>query len=356
MKQIPVVDSLEKYKKSISKYSPLTAEQEAAIARRIKAGTLNKCVYTEDAQKAIDTLVKHNLRFAFKVAVQYQGQGMALEDLINEANLGLIKAAPRFCEKKGFKFISYAVWWIRQSVLFALANQSRMTRIPIRQIASITEVLRVSGELEQKTHNKPTALEIAEAINKPVEEVERILKTSKPSFSFDKHLEADRATGRESTTTFLDTFVDPEQEPTDQQAIEKDEMLSKGVKKILKTLSPIEADVIKMYFGFKRKDGYQATLQDIGTKHGVTRERIRQIKDNVLRQLKSNGSAQFLQQGIVEVHPKIQDYILTKKQQREEFKRQALSKGLTGEAVKKYINACMTGKEKPKGLKMGSLV
>ena len=266
--------AVEKYLQEISKIPMITPEEETTLAQKIKMGN----------QRALDKLVQANLRFVVSVAKQYQHQGLSLSDLINEGNLGLIKAAQRFDETKGFKFISYAVWWIRQSILQALAEQSRIIRLPLNQVGSLNKISKESSRLEQVYQRLPSSDEIAEALDLPEEKVAEALKISTRHFSVDAPL----VQGEDSS--FLDVYVNNESPNADSGLIF--ESLSKEIQRSLSTLTERERDIINLYFGIGISHGL--TLDEIGAKFDLTRERVRQIKEKAIRRLKHTARSKLL--------------------------------------------------------------
>jgi len=258
--------SLDKYLQEIAKVDLITAEMEVDLARRIRAGD----------KVALEKLTKANLRFVVSVAKQYQNNGLTLGDLINEGNLGLIKAAGRFDEKRGFKFISYAVWWIRQSIMQALAEQSRIVRLPLNRIGSLTKVSKTFADLEQKFQREPSNEEVAEAIGVTEDEVRDNLRIGGRQVSVD----APFAHGEEGT--LLDVLSDVNE--SNPESAMMAESLVGEVQRSLATLTTREADVLKLYFGLNRKQ--PMTLEEIGDKFNLTRERVRQIKEKATRRLR----------------------------------------------------------------------
>ncbi len=258
--------SIEKYLEEIGGFSPLSPEEEIFLARRIKKGD----------EIALDKLVKANLRFVISVAKEYQGQGLPLQDLISEGNLGLIKAAQRFDETRGFKFISYAVWWIRQSILQALAEQSRVVRLPLNRVGAINKVGRALEELEKEFGREPSMDEIAEKMAMTSFEVADVLKTSA------RHLSLDEPFKEEEGNSLLDVIESDRYQPPDGSLMQ--ESLRVEIEKVLSTLKPREAEIIRLYFGL---DGDRPlTLEEIGEHFKLTRERVRQIKEKALRRLR----------------------------------------------------------------------
>lgn len=266
--------SLDKYLQDIGKEGLITAEEEVELARKIRGGD----------QKALDKLCRANLRFVVSVAKQYQNQGLSLPDLINEGNLGLIKAAQRFDETRGFKFISYAVWWIRQSILQALAEQSRIVRLPLNQVGSLNKIKKETSRLEQKFERTPSADEIAEALEIPEYKIDAALKISTKYISMDAPLIEDE------DTKFIDVFIDEDGPYTDSGLMY--ESLSQEIQRSLATLSEKEREVINLFYGIGVPHGL--TLEEIGAKFDLTRERVRQIKEKAIRRLKQNSRSKLL--------------------------------------------------------------
>jgi len=258
--------SIEKYLEEIGGYSPLSPEEEISLARKIKKG--------DDI--ALDKLVKANLRFVISVAKEYQGQGLPLQDLISEGNLGLIKAAQRFDETRGFKFISYAVWWIRQSILQALAEQSRVVRLPLNRVGAINKVGRALEELEKEFGREPSMDEIADKMAMTSFEVADVLKTSA------RHLSLDEPFKEDDGNSLLDVIESDRYKPPDGSLMQ--ESLRVEVEKVLATLKPREAEIIRLYFGLE--GDRPLTLEEIGEYFKLTRERVRQIKEKALRRLR----------------------------------------------------------------------
>ncbi len=258
--------SLDKYLQEIGKVELLTPEEEVELARRIKKGD----------QKALEKLTKANLRFVVSVAKQYQNQGLSLGDLINEGNLGLIKAAKRFDETRGFKFISYAVWWIRQSILQALAEQSRIVRLPLNRVGALNKIGKAFSTLEQEFEREPSTSELAEELDMSLFEVADTLKIS------GRHLSMDAPFAQGEDNRLLDVIQD-ERTPLPDFELMK-ESLSREVERALSTLTDREAEVIRLYFGLGRE--HSLTLEEIGEKFNLTRERVRQIKEKAIRRLR----------------------------------------------------------------------
>ncbi len=267
--------SLEKYLQEIGKVDLLTPEEEVELAKRIKSGD----------QAALEKLTKANLRFVVSVAKQYQNQGLSLSDLINEGNLGLIKAAQRFDETRGFKFISYAVWWIRQSILQALAEQSRIVRLPLNKVGSLNKINKAFSELEQAFEREPSAEELAEQLEIPTEEVETTLGVAARHVSMD----APFVTGEDNS--LLDVLENGTTGNTDTE-LEYKQSLRKEIERSLSTLTERQCDVIKLYFGIGVE--HPMSLEDIGDKFGLTRERVRQIKDKAINKLRSASRSKLL--------------------------------------------------------------
>jgi len=266
--------SLDRYLQEIGEVPLLTPEEEIELARRIK----------KNDQEALEKLTKANLRFVVSVAKQYQNQGLSLGDLINEGNLGLIKAAKRFDETRGFKFISYAVWWIRQSILQALAEQSRVVRLPLNRVGALNKIGKAFSNLEQEFEREPSATEIAEELEMTPYEVSDTLKIS------GKHLSLDAPFNQGDDNRLLDVIEDDQQQPPDEVLMQ--ESLRIEVQRALTTLSEREAEVIKLYFGLDRE--HPLTLEEIGERFHLTRERVRQIKEKAIRRLRHASRSKML--------------------------------------------------------------
>ena len=266
--------SLDKYLQEIGREELITAEEEVQLAQRIKQGD----------QTALEKLTKANLRFVVSVAKQYQNQGLSLPDLINEGNLGLIKAAKRFDETRGFKFISYAVWWIRQSILQALAEQSRIVRLPLNQVGSLNRISKEFSRLEQKYERPPLPDELAESLDIPQEKINAVMKIST------RHVSMDTPLAQDEDTKFIDVFMSEDTPTTD--SILMFESLSREIQRALATLTEKERDVITLYFGLGMNHGL--TLEEIAVKFDLTRERVRQIKEKAIRRLKHTSRSKLL--------------------------------------------------------------
>ncbi len=266
--------SLEKYLQEIGEVDLLTTKEEIDLARRIRKGE----------QLALEKLTKANLRFVVSVAKQYQNQGLSLGDLINEGNLGLIKAAKRFDETRGFKFISYAVWWIRQSILQALAEQSRVVRLPLNRVGALNKIGKAYSNLEQTYEREPSPEEIADALDMTPFEVTDTLKMS------GRHLSMDAPFNQGEDNRLLD-ILHNDQEPQPDNSL-MSESLKKEVDRALATLSPREAEVIRLYFGLNI--AHPLTLEEIGEKFSLTRERVRQIKEKAIRRLRHTSRSKAL--------------------------------------------------------------
>lgn len=266
--------SLDKYLQEIGKVDLISADEEVELAQKIKAGD----------NRALEKLTKANLRFVVSVAKQYQNQGLTLPDLINEGNLGLIKAAQRFDETRGFKFISYAVWWIRQSILSALAEQSRIVRLPLNKIGSINKINKMYALLEQSNERPPSAEEIAKELDMNENDVKESLKNSGRHLSMDAPL----VEGEESN--LYDVLRSGESPNPDKELIL--ESLRTEIERALETLTPREADVVRLYFGLGGLQ--QMTLEEIGETFDLTRERVRQIKEKAIRRLKHTSRSKIL--------------------------------------------------------------
>lgn len=271
---IPDETSLELYLKEISKNSALPAEEEARLAVKIRIGD----------KKALEKLIKANLRFVVSVARNYQNQGLPLGELISEGNLGLIQAAKRFDEKRNFKFISYAVWWIRQAILRALADRSRITRVPLNRIGIIHKVGRTQSKLEQRFRRVPTIEEIAQELGIAEEEIIAIQKIANRYLSLDTPVQSD------DSSQLIDLLHDENQELPDTKLVEVS--MQNGISKVLDTLNDREKKVLKLYFGVGEETSH--TLDEIGKRLHLTRERVRQIKEKAIYRLKNSYRSRYL--------------------------------------------------------------
>lgn len=266
--------SLDKYLQEIGKVDLLTPDEEVELAKRIREGD----------QYALEKLTKANLRFVVSVAKQYQNQGLSLGDLINEGNLGLIKAAQRFDETRGFKFISYAVWWIRQSILQALAEQSRIVRLPLNRVGSLNKISKTFSELEQKFEREPSPEELAEVLEISTGEVVDTLKIS------GRHVSMDAPFVQGEENSLLDVLENDSEDKPDSGLI--NDSLRREVQRALSTLTQREADVVTLYFGLNGE--HAMTLEEIGEKFNLTRERVRQIKEKAIRRLRHTSRSKAL--------------------------------------------------------------
>ena len=265
--------SLDKYLQEIGREELIKVEEEVELAQRIRQGD----------RAALEKLTRANLRFVVSVAKQYQNQGLSLPDLINEGNLGLIKAAEKFDETRGFKFISYAVWWIRQSILQALAEQSRIVRLPLNQVGSLNKITKAYAKFEQEHERKPSPEELAEYLNIPVEKIADTLKVS------GRHVSVDAPFVEGEDNNLLDVLVNDDAPIADKSLI--NESLSMEIDRALSTLTERESDIVKMFFGLGCQE---MTLEEIGDKFGLTRERVRQIKEKAIRRLRQNSRSKLL--------------------------------------------------------------
>ena len=267
--------SLERYLQEIGKVDLLTPEEEVDLAIKIKQGN----------QVALEKLTKANLRFVVSVAKQYQNQGLSLSDLINEGNLGLIKAAQRFDETRGFKFISYAVWWIRQSILQALAEQSRIVRLPLNKVGSLNKINKAFSQLEQQYEREPSAAELAEQLELEVGEVSSTLRIAARHISINAPFQAGE------TGSLLDVLPNSSLPSTDRQ-LSHGESLRKEIERSLSTLPERQKDIVRLYFGIGLE--HPVSLEDIGTQFSLTRERVRQIKDKAILKLRTTSRSKLL--------------------------------------------------------------
>ncbi len=266
-------EALDKYLQEIGKESMISTEEEVELAQLIRKGD----------RKALEKLTKANLRFVVSVAKQYQNQGLSLPDLINEGNLGLIKAAEKFDETRGFKFISYAVWWIRQSILQAIAEQSRIVRLPLNQVGSMNKINRLASKFEQENERRPSARELSEHIDLPMEKIDEAINISGKQVSVD----APFADGEESS--LLDVLVNDNSPSADRELVR--ESLQSEIRDILKELNERERNIIMAFFGI---DQPEMTLEEIGARFGLTRERVRQIKEKAIRRLRCTSKNKVL--------------------------------------------------------------
>lgn len=265
--------SLDKYLQEIGKEELITVEEEVELAQRIRKGD----------QKALEKLTRANLRFVVSVAKQYQNQGLSLPDLINEGNLGLIKAAEKFDETRGFKFISYAVWWIRQSILQALAEQSRIVRLPLNQVGSLNKINKAFSRFEQENERKPSPEELADSLELPADKVADTLRVS------GRHISVDAPFVEGEDNSLLDVLVNDDSPIADRSLI--NESLATEIERALATLTERERDIIRLFFGIGCQD---MTLEEIGEKFGLTRERVRQIKEKAIRRLRHTSRSKLL--------------------------------------------------------------
>mgnify|MGYP005812876739 FL=1 len=265
--------SLDKYLQEIGREDLITVEEEVELAQRIKNGD----------RQALEKLTRANLRFVVSVAKQYQNQGLSLPDLINEGNLGLIKAAEKFDETRGFKFISYAVWWIRQSILQALAEQSRIVRLPLNQVGSLNKINKAFSRFEQENERRPSAEELSEELDIPVDKIADTMKVS------GRHVSVDAPFVEGEDNSLLDVMINDDSPNADKVLI--NESLSKEIERALSTLSDREHEIVKKFFGIGVPE---MTLEEIGDEFGLTRERVRQIKEKAIRRLRSSSRSKLL--------------------------------------------------------------
>ncbi len=266
--------SLDKYLQEIGREDLITVEEEVELAQRIRNGD----------RLALEKLTRANLRFVVSVAKQYQNQGLSLPDLINEGNLGLIKAAEKFDETRGFKFISYAVWWIRQSILQALAEQSRIVRLPLNQVGSLNKINKAFSKFEQENERRPSPEELAEQLDIPVDKITDTMKVS------GRHISVDAPFVEGEDNSLLDVMINDDSPNADRVLI--NESLSKEIERVLAhTLSDRERDIVKKFFGIGMPE---MTLEEIGDEFGLTRERVRQIKEKAIRKLRPNSKSKLL--------------------------------------------------------------
>jgi RNA polymerase primary sigma factor len=265
--------SLDKYLQEIGREDLITVEEEIVLAQLIRQGD----------HAALEKLTRANLRFVVSVAKQYQNQGLSLPDLINEGNLGLIKAAEKFDETRGFKFISYAVWWIRQSILQALAEQSRIVRLPLNQVGSLNKITKALSKFEQEHERRPSPEELAKAMDMPVDKITDTLKVS------GRHISVDAPFVEGEDNSLLDVLINEDAPVADRTLM--NESLSREINRALSTLNERERDIVKMFFGISRNE---MTLEEIGDEFGLTRERVRQIKEKAIRRLKQSNKNTLL--------------------------------------------------------------
>ncbi|MBN2166193.1 MAG: sigma-70 family RNA polymerase sigma factor [Marinilabiliaceae bacterium] len=265
--------SLDKYLQEIGREELISVEEEVELAQRIKKGD----------QTALEKLTRANLRFVVSVAKQYQNQGLSLPDLINEGNLGLIKAAEKFDETRGFKFISYAVWWIRQSILQALAEQSRIVRLPLNQVGSLNKINKAYSKFEQENERKPSPEELADELELPADKVADTMRVS------GRHISVDAPFVEGEDNSLLDVLVNNDSPNADKSLI--NESLAKEIERALATLTERENDIIKLFFGIGCQE---MTLEEIGERFGLTRERVRQIKEKAIRRLRHTSRSKLL--------------------------------------------------------------
>lgn len=265
--------SLDKYLQEIGREELISVDEEVELAQRIKQGD----------REALEKLTRANLRFVVSVAKQYQNQGLSLPDLINEGNLGLMRAAEKFDETRGFKFISYAVWWIRQSILQALAEQSRIVRLPLNQVGSLNKINKAFSKFEQENERKPTTEELAKALDLPEDKINDTLRVS------GSHVSVDAPFVQGEENSLLDVLENTDLPNTDAQLIK--ESLAKEIERALATLTERERDIVKLFFGISCQE---MTLEEIGDQFGLTRERVRQIKEKAIRRLRHSSRSKLL--------------------------------------------------------------
>ena len=265
--------SLDKYLQEIGREDLITVEEEVELAQRIRKGD----------RVALEKLTRANLRFVVSVAKQYQNQGLSLPDLINEGNLGLIKAAEKFDETRGFKFISYAVWWIRQSILQALAEQSRIVRLPLNQVGSLNKISKAFSKFEQENERRPSPEELAGELDIPVDKISDTLKVS------GRHISVDAPFVEGEDNSLLDVLVNDDSPMADRSLV--NESLAREIDRALSTLTDREKEIIQMFFGIGQQE---MTLEEIGDKFGLTRERVRQIKEKAIRRLRQSNRSKLL--------------------------------------------------------------
>ena len=269
-------EALDKYLVEIGRAPLISIDEEIELAQKIKKGG-------PEGERAKDKLVTANLRFVVSVAKQYQHQGLSLTDLIDEGNIGLIKAAQKFDETRGFKFISYAVWWIRQSILQALAEQSRIVRLPLNQVGSLNKISKAFSKFEQENERRPSPEELADELEIPVDKISDTMKVS------GRHISVDAPFVEGEDNSLLDVLVNDDSPMADRSLV--NESLSKEIDRALSTLTEREKDIIQMFFGINTQE---MTLEEIGDKFGLTRERVRQIKEKAIRRLRQNSRSKLL--------------------------------------------------------------
>ena len=265
--------SLDKYLQEIGKEDMISTEEEVELAQRIRKGD----------KKALERLTKANLRFVVSVAKQYQNQGLSLPDLINEGNLGLIKAAEKFDETRGFKFISYAVWWIRQSILQAIADQSRIVRLPLNQVGSVNKINRALSKFEQENERRPNIEELSETTELPMEKIGEAMSVNT------RHVSVDAPFAEGDDNSLLDVMINDDSPMADRMLVI--ESLRSEINNALKMLNERERNVVEAFFGINQPE---MTLEEIGTKFGLTRERVRQIKEKAIRRLRNSTKNKLL--------------------------------------------------------------
>lgn len=268
--------SLDKYLQEIGREELITVEEEVELAAKIRKGG-------PEGRRALEKLTRANLRFVVSVAKQYQNQGLSLPDLINEGNLGLIKAAEKFDETRGFKFISYAVWWIRQSILQALAEQSRIVRLPLNQVGSLNKICKAFSKFEQENERRPSPEELAAQLDLPVDKVADTMKVS------GRHISVDAPFVEGEDNSLLDILSNPDAPSADKTLVT--ESLQREIERALDTLTQREKEIVKMFFGLGEPE---KTLEEIGEKFNLTRERVRQIKEKAIRRLRSQSKSRLL--------------------------------------------------------------
>ncbi|MDO4737107.1 MAG: sigma-70 family RNA polymerase sigma factor [Bacteroidales bacterium] len=268
--------SLDKYLQEIGREELITVEEEVELAAKIRKGGV-------EGRRALEKLTRANLRFVVSVAKQYQNQGLSLPDLINEGNLGLIKAAEKFDETRGFKFISYAVWWIRQSILQALAEQSRIVRLPLNQVGSLAKIGKAFSKFEQENERRPSPEELAQQLDLPVDKVADTMKVS------GRHISVDAPFVEGEDNSLLDVLSNPDSPSADKTLVT--ESLQREIERALDTLTTREKEIIKMFFGLGEPE---KTLEEIGDRFNLTRERVRQIKEKAIRRLRTQSKSRLL--------------------------------------------------------------